>query len=88
LTKGNLGRHKNSIPVPLHLSQLLLLLKLPAQLPFGRSEVFFGLLHLSVAGSNGLLQRLRVLQPSLDQLVLKFSGFIPLGSQLVLVLEG
>ena len=88
MTKRNLGRRKNSIPVPLHLPQLLLLPKLPAQLPFGLSEVFFCLLHLGVAGSNDLLQRLHVLQPSLDQLVLEFSGFIPLGSQLVLVLEG
>jgi hypothetical protein len=50
--------------------------------------LFPGLFHLGVAGSNGLLQRIRVLQPSLDQLVLQFSGFIPLGLELLLVLEG
>jgi hypothetical protein len=55
LTKGNLGRHKNSISVPLHLSQLLLLLKLPAQLPFGLSEVFFGLPHLGLTSGSGIL---------------------------------
>jgi hypothetical protein len=29
-----------------------------------------------------------VLQPSLDQLVLELSGFIPLGLELLLLLEG
>jgi hypothetical protein len=45
-----------------------------------------GLLHLGIADSNGLLQRLRVLQPSFDQLILEACGFVPLGFQLALVL--
>jgi hypothetical protein len=50
--------------------------------------LLFGLLDLGVADSDGLLQRLGVLQPSLDQLILQVGGFIPLGFQLTLVLGG
>jgi hypothetical protein len=59
-----------------------------AQLIPGVSELPFGLFNLGLAGSNGLLQRLSVPQPGLDQLLLEFGSFIPLNLQFTLVLEG
>jgi hypothetical protein len=66
----------------------LLILQLSAQLRFSLSELLLGLLHLGVAGTNGLIERLGILQPSLDQLILQLGSFLPLDLELVLVLGG
>ena len=50
--------------------------------------MFLGLFNLGLTSSNGFLQRPGMLQSGLDQLLLEFGGFIPLGLQVTLVLEG
>jgi hypothetical protein len=79
LIKRSLVHHKFSISVLLQMQQPGILLKLCPQLPRGLNNLLPGLLHLSIAGRDGLLQRPHVLKPSLDQLILELSGFVPLG---------
>jgi hypothetical protein len=50
--------------------QLPLVLQITEQLSLNVSKLLSRLLHLGVAGCNGILERLGVLQPSLDQLIL------------------
>ena len=88
MTKRSLSCRKNNIPVWLHFPQLLLFLQFLAQPLLGPGKLLPGLLQLGLTGSDGPLQRLSLLQPSLDQLILKFGGFIPLGFLLLLVLKG
>ena len=88
MTKRSLRCRKNSIPVPLHFPQVFLFPQFLAQPLLSTGKLLPGLLQLGLTGSDGSLQRLSLLQPSLDQLILKFSGFIPLGFQLLLMLEG
>jgi hypothetical protein len=79
---------KLSIPVHCLLQQSGLFLQLLLQLRGSLSKLPPGLLHLALTGSFGILERPLVLQLSLDQLVLQFSGVASLGCQRVLVLNG
>jgi hypothetical protein len=79
LIKLGLIRHKFSIPALCHLKLLGFLHQLSPQLPLSVRELLPGLLHLRIAGSDGLLQRPRMLKPSLDQLILKLGNFATLG---------
>ena len=70
LTKRNLGRRKNSIPVPLHFPQLFFFLQFLAQPLLGIGLLFLGLFNLGLTSSNSFLQRPGMSQPGLDQLLL------------------
>jgi hypothetical protein len=52
------------------------------------AQLLLSLLHLRFAGSNGILQRLGMLQSDLKQLLLHLGSFVSLGLQIAPVLGG
>jgi hypothetical protein len=81
LGNGVLDHSKLLVPLLVKLSQFLF----PPQL---MAQLLLSLLHLLFPGSNGVLQRLGMMQPDLKQLLLHLGSFGSLGLQVALVLEG